>query len=187
MNHMLVVRVIKALWAIPIVYWIVLSSGNKETKIRQSRGSRFAYVAILFSTTYFLASRHRYPLFPINAATQSMGIILCAAGVALAIWARHILGTNWSGFVVIKQDHELIQRGPYQFVRNPIYSGLLLALLGTIIALIPTANGFLLYGVWVLAFYVKARQEEQLLSREFGEQYAKYKQRVRAALIPALF
>jgi protein-S-isoprenylcysteine O-methyltransferase Ste14 len=187
MKHIVVVRIVQALWAILIVYWIILASGNKDTKIRQRRGFRLAYIFILFGATYFLASRHRYPLFPITPVTQAIGIVLCAAGVALAIWARRILGTNWSGRVVIKHDHELIQRGPYQFVRNPIYSGLLLALLGTVFALNPTTNGLLIYGVWVLAFYVKARQEEQLLSREFGEQYAQYKQRVRAALIPSLF
>jgi protein-S-isoprenylcysteine O-methyltransferase Ste14 len=57
---------------------------------------------------------------------QWAGVVVCAAGAGVAIRARRILGRNWSGFVMIKQDHELIQRGPYRFVRHPIYTGIIL-------------------------------------------------------------
>ena len=87
---------------------------------------------------------------------------------------------------MIKQNHELIQAGPYRFVRHPIYTGLILALTGTVLALNPTGRGFLLNLSWILAFYVKSRQEEHFLTREFGEQYVEYKHRVSAALIPFL-
>ena len=60
---------------------------------------------------------------------------MVAAGIAFAVWARHYLGRNWSGTVTVKQDHELIRSGPYRLVRHPIYTGLLLAILGTAVAL----------------------------------------------------
>lgn len=125
-------------------------------------------------------------LVPVSGATEALGVLLCAAGLALAIWARSILGRNWSGFVVIKEDHELIQSGPYKVVRHPLYTGLILALIGTDLALLPTERGAALVLVWLIAFYIKARAEERILIQEFGEQYSRYKKRVTAALIPFL-
>ena len=183
---MVVARIIGSLWAITFVYWIVLAFGNKQTKIRQSRASRLAYVIALVAAVEFLKAQRglHFLLLPANAATESAGLLLCVAGLALAIQARHILGRNWSGFVSIKQDHELIQRGPYRFVRHPLYTGLIVALTGTTLSLAPTAEGFLLDLVLIAAFYVKARQEENVLAGEFGENYAEYKRSVKAALIP---
>jgi len=85
---------------------------------------------------------------------------------------------------MIKHDHELIQSGPYALVRHPIYTGLILAIGGTVLALIPTVEGALVLWLWGFAFLVKARDEEHLLTSEFGEQYSNYKRRVKAALIP---
>jgi protein-S-isoprenylcysteine O-methyltransferase len=187
MKYSAVAQVIKILWTILFAYWFVSAFGNKKTKIRQSRESRVVYIVLIFGTWYLLSSHRRslaFQLIPISAVTQCIGVFLCAAGVSIAIWARRILGRNWSGYVMIKQDHELIQRGPYRYIRHPIYTGLILALAGTVLALIPTEEGFLLVLVWIVAFYIKARHEEHLLTQEFGEQYAEYKRRVKGALIP---
>src|SRR5438552_12237316 len=62
--------------------------------------------------------------------TGLVGDALALAGLALMLWARVTLGRNWSGGVVLKEDHELIQRGPYAYVRHPIYSGVFLLMLG---------------------------------------------------------
>ena len=181
-----VVRVIQALWVILIGWWIIRAFDNKRAKIRQGRGSRLAYLAGALAVVYGLKSCRglNFLLLPVNAVTQAAGILICAAGVAVAIWARQTLGRNWSGFVVIKQDHELIQGGPYQYVRHPIYTGLILAFTGTFLALVPTTRYFLLELVLVIAFYIKARHEERILAREFGGEYTAYRQRVRGALIP---
>jgi protein-S-isoprenylcysteine O-methyltransferase Ste14 len=126
------------------------------------------------------------PIISANDATRLLGVTLCATGLALAIWSRYILGRNWSGFVVIKEEHELIQRGPYTVIRHPLYTGLILGLIGTNLALFPTTHGIILIAVWIIAFYIKARAEERILTQEFGDQYTRYKQQVTAALIPFL-
>src|SRR5262249_42528604 len=104
-------------------------------------------------------------------------------GLLIPLWARWMLGTNWSANVVFKERHELIEGGPYRFVRHPIYSGVLLMLFGTT----------LVWGrlVAVVAFVViavglsmKAFLEERLLMRHFPEAYPQYRRRVRAAVIP---
>jgi protein-S-isoprenylcysteine O-methyltransferase Ste14 len=56
---------------------------------------------------------------------------IALAGLAIMLWARVTLGGNWSGAVVLKEQHELVTSGPYRFVRHPIYSGLFLLLLGS--------------------------------------------------------
>ena len=58
-----------------------------------------------------------------------LGFVLVALGLAFAVAARIWLGGNWSSIVTLKQDHELIRSGPYRWVRHPIYTGLLLAVL----------------------------------------------------------
>ena len=60
-----------------------------------------------------------------------IGLALLCAGLAFAVWARVELGRNWSGSVTVKEGHELIRSGPYAYVRHPIYTGLIAALIGT--------------------------------------------------------
>jgi protein-S-isoprenylcysteine O-methyltransferase Ste14 len=95
-----------------------------------------------------------------------IGAAICAAGVALVIASRRNLGRNWSDLVVLKRNHELIQTGPYRWVRHPLYSGMLLAILGSAM----TVNSRFAYIavpiVW-LGFWLKARREEALLEQQF--------------------
>jgi protein-S-isoprenylcysteine O-methyltransferase Ste14 len=94
-------------------------------------------------------------------------VVLTAAGVALAMWARLVLGENWSAAVSIRKDHELIRMGPYRTMRHPIYTGMLLGLLGTALV-VGEVRGLLALVIVGLGFYLKARKEEAFLAREFG-------------------
>src|SRR5262249_56577164 len=95
----------------------------------------------LLAAAVLMASR-RLPIdglygrfLPATTAVAMSGIAMTAIGLAFAIWARLHLGGNWSGTITLKQDHTLVRTGPYRLVRHPIYSGLLLALLGGAIAI----------------------------------------------------
>lgn len=109
--------------------------------------------------------------------------VVVLAGVALAIWARRILGANWSA-ATIKKGHELIRTGPYALVRNPIYSGDILIVLGMSLAVGKT-RGLLGLVVMVAAVWHKGRAEERFLLTEFAEQYVDY-QRAVGFLLPRL-
>jgi protein-S-isoprenylcysteine O-methyltransferase Ste14 len=87
--------------------------------------------------------------------------------------------------VTVKQDHELILRGPYTIVRHPIYSGLLLALTGTAIA-VGEIRAFVGLGLAFIGFLLKSAGEEKFMREEFSAEYARYSQRVRR-LIPFVF
>src|SRR5262249_53697539 len=123
-------------------------------------------------------------VLPHNLATFWLGFILVLAGVALAIAARVSLGGNWSGIVTLKQDHELICKGPYRLVRHPIYTGLVVAVLGTAIAQGELRSVFALALV-IAALVHKIGIEEAFLIQEFGDAYDRYRHQV-PALIPFL-
>ena len=110
------------------------------------------------------------------------GFAVTVAGAAFAIWARLLLGANWSATVTVKQNHELKRTGPYAIVRHPIYSGFLLAMLGTAIAY-GEIRGLIALLIALIAWRVKSLIEERFMMDQFGEQYVQYKREVRA-LIP---
>ena len=94
-------------------------------------------------------------------------------------------GGNWSSSVTLKQDHTLVRSGPYGIVRHPIYTGLLVALLGTAIAL-GELRCFLGVILAAIAWKIKSVTEEALMVEQFGEQYARYRQQVKG-LVPYLW
>jgi protein-S-isoprenylcysteine O-methyltransferase Ste14 len=113
------------------------------------------------------------------------GTISVIVGVGFAIWSRQLLRNNWSRDVVIMEDQQFIHSGPYAIVRHPIYTGILLALLGS--TLVSSTLGSLLGFVFaIISLWQKARMEEQLLFTEFGQQYANYQREVRF-LIPFIY
>jgi protein-S-isoprenylcysteine O-methyltransferase Ste14 len=109
---------------------------------------------------------------------------IVVAGAAFTVWARITLGRNWSAEVTFKQDHELIESGPYALARHPIYTGLIVMALGTAINY-GRAIGFALLLSLCGGTWWKARQEERVMSNHFPDAYAAYKTRVRA-IIPFL-
>ena len=113
------------------------------------------------------------------------GLLMVAAGFAIAIWARVHLGRYWSGIITLKEGHKVVDTGPYRFVRHPIYTGWLLAALGSAI-IAGTVDGFAGVELLTLAFVVKLHREERLLTAELGDEYRRYTDRVPSAILPWL-
>ena len=182
--------ILQGLWGTWTVIWLAGAIRNKRTQRRQSARATLAYrLPIMAGLVLILLPPSRYPLtgqvFARAAWLQPMGAILVALGLAFTVWARWRLGRNWSGSVTVKQDHKLIESGPYRWVRHPIYTGLLVALAGTALvndhwlsyAGIPPA----LFGMWR-----KWKAEESFMRETFGEAYRAYTARTRA-LIPLIW
>jgi protein-S-isoprenylcysteine O-methyltransferase Ste14 len=121
-------------------------------------------------------------LIPHFEAINILAIIFTIAGLIIAIAARRTLAENWSGAVVIKDGHELVTKGLYRYVRNPIYSGILLMVLGTALSFgtLGACIGFL---IMVLTIWFKLHDEETILTKHFSEQYLAYKKNTKT-LIP---
>ncbi len=180
--------VVKWIWIALGIFWLLAAFVQKRSVRRQSTGSRLLQVSIIVVALapLFIAGRkfhllHRH-IFPTPFAVQAIGLLLMLIGGCFAVWARIVLGRNWSGRVTVKESHVLITHGPYQWVRHPIYSGVLLLLLGTTMV-VGTAVMILEIAAVALALWLKLRTEESFMQETFGEQYSEYRQRVKA-LIP---
>ncbi len=184
-------------WLAWAIYWHVSRSNVKAIERREPAWSRAAHIVPLIVANLLLFGSSipdDGPLFWLSAlsgrflartpAAFWIGAALTVLGLSLSVWARRHIGGNWSGTVTVKRDHELIVTGPYARVRHPIYSGLLLALLGTAIAR-GQWQGLLGVLIAFMALWRKWRLEERWMQQTFGDAYERYRART-AALIPHL-
>lgn len=176
--------IIVALWLLLIGYWIYGIWGNKRTAYRLNPIWRILALVVFFTLLLLFQNMpgfFRMRLIADSDGAEWTGIAVCAAGVAFAIWARRTLGTNWSGNPTIKEGHELVQGGPYRYVRHPIYTGILLAVLGTGIG-----NGrvkdLVVLAFIIVTLSVKLRLEEALMLRQFPQAYPEYRKRTKAII-----
>ena len=182
-------RYFVAAWIAFMLVWVASAFNTKRTERRQSRASRFRHSLIFALGALLLLLPTRFQVGVLHArfvprapAIAAIGLALTVAGVAVAIWARLYLGSNWSGRVTIKEGHELVRSGPYRVVRHPIYAGMLLALAGVAIG-IGEVHALIGVAVMAAAFRVKSRLEEKFMREQFGEKYERYQNEV-TALIP---
>jgi protein-S-isoprenylcysteine O-methyltransferase Ste14 len=181
-------NLIGAIWIAWTIYWLIAAQSAKHDTRRESPGSRASHIIPLMVAAWLLWSP-RLPagflggrFLPAWPATFWIGVAILIAGLGFSVWARHVLGRNWSGIVTVKQDHELIEQGPYRWVRHPIYTGLLIGFLGTAIARGEWRGLFAVVIVFA-ALWRKLKLEEQWMIETFGDAYLRYRERVRA-LIP---
>lgn len=179
---------IPGMWACWWVYWWVSSRTAKATARNESLSSRLTYLLPLVASIYLLVARD-VPIEILNARfvprtgwTFGVGSSLTGLGLLFTVWARRHIGTNWSATVTIKQGHELVTTGPYAIVRHPIYTGLLLAVIGTALA-IAEWRAILAIALALVSFVRKLRVEERWMREQFGERYRAYSQRT-DALVP---
>jgi protein-S-isoprenylcysteine O-methyltransferase Ste14 len=170
-------------WVGWLAYWVAMGFRNKRTVERASvLGYRVvaiaAFVVLAIVGRALNVSAHsRTWQTPLALALACDLIVL--AGLAFTVWARVVLAGNWSAEVTFKEDHELIDAGPYRLVRHPIYTGLLAMALGTALVY-GRAVGFALLVAVCVALWWKARTEERVMLAHFGDSYAEYKRRTHA-------
>jgi len=185
---------IPALWLVWLLYWWWSSRSVKRAVRRESTASRAAHLVPLAIAAALLA----LPTWPAvlggellgarwvadSAIVGRAGFLLVAAGLAISVWARAVLGGNWSATVTLKEGHEIVSTGPYRLVRHPIYTGLLLGFAGTALAR-GDWRGLAAFVIASAALWRKLRLEERWLTEEFGARYDDYRRRT-SALIPFL-
>jgi protein-S-isoprenylcysteine O-methyltransferase Ste14 len=182
------VAVVLGCWITFLVWWTVAALWVKPAREQQPLWQRLLHLVVLALVILLLrgtlggtlATRE---LLPRSRSTEVVADLLTVAGLGIAIWARTVLGRNWSARVTLKVGHELIDTGPYRVVRHPIYSGLLLMILGTAV-MAGNLSGLLAVAIFFVAIWLKLRREEALMTANFPP-YAEYKARTKA-LVPYL-
>ena len=180
------------MWAAWALYWWITSTNVKATARREPILSRWAHLGpMAIAAWLLLAPQVALPgldaRFLAEAAAPvafAIGATLTAAGLLFAVWARRHIGRNWSATVTLKEGHELVTSGPYALVRHPIYTGLLLAFMGSGFAR-GDLGGVVAVVLVLAALWRKLRMEERWMCEQFGEAYLAYRRRV-AALVPFL-
>jgi protein-S-isoprenylcysteine O-methyltransferase Ste14 len=189
-THALARLAIGVLWIIWMIGWMAAARDVKPTRWREPLRTRALHaIPIVLCAVLLMTPRWLPPVLAVRFAPGGPALSLCgtamvAGGLGFAGWARWHIGRNWSGWVTVKDAHALICTGPYRVVRHPIYTGLLLALAGTALA-IGEWRGVLAVALAALGFVLKLRIEEARMRETFPE-YDRYRRRV-AALIPFVF
>ncbi len=168
-------------WIVFWIYWLVSASTSKESI---SGGWRTRLAGVSAVGVFVIAGVLRGGSLAVHSVIlEAIGAALFACGIALAVWARVHLGSNWGMPTSQRAEPELVTSGPYRFVRHPIYSGLLTAMLGT--ALVDNLLGLIVVAVLVAYFYYCGIVEERNLTATFPKAYPEYKSRTKM-LIPFL-
>jgi len=178
---------IKICWLLFMVVWVIFSfNAKKNVQNNNQRQSSFIRLAIIIVAIAFLKIKifrdvAYSNIFSSNHFLQGCGVSICVLGIAFAIWARIHIGKNWGMPMSQKKEPELVTTGPYRFVRHPIYTGLVIAMIGSLLA-----EGFM-WMIWLVFmgcyFFYSAKKEERSMMLQFPDKYREYMRRTEM-LIP---
>jgi protein-S-isoprenylcysteine O-methyltransferase Ste14 len=181
---------IVACWGIFLIVWLVSSFSAKKNigGVRwMSAGYRGGIVLMVILMVNVATTKHwmeqfaRWTRTTPGSIVATVGVVLCALGVAFAIWARVHIGRNWGMPMSVKEHPDLVTSGPYAWVRHPIYSGGLCAAFGSMLAAGPIWG--VLFLLSLLYFLPSARVEERRMAQLFPTDYPAYQRRTKM-LIP---
>ena len=179
-----VASIILVAWVVFWVYWMASALAAKPGRARWGRfaGARVAILLILL--LLIRANVFKGQTTTTDPWLEGVGLVVFASGLVLAVWARVYLGRNWGTPMSEKVGAELVTTGPYRRVRHPIYSGIVLAMVGTAVAV----GWYWLIAAGLLAVYFvySAFMEERYLTGLFPDAYPAYRRSTKM-LIPFIF
>ena len=171
------------IWLAWVVSWVVAAFWSGRTKTHVPTWDSWIYrLPILLGAIFLMPLTARVlgagPLYDLGNWGTYLLALVTVFGISFTWWARIHLGRFWSNAITHKEDHRIIDTGPYGMVRHPIYTGLIIAILATGIAV---GTWTALLGALFICFgeWQKARMEEGFLSVELGQEaYRSYSRRV---------
>jgi protein-S-isoprenylcysteine O-methyltransferase Ste14 len=160
-------------WVAFWLYWLLEARNVKPGKNRWNR-----FVGVRLALGIGIVILVRFAGFGAHKATGNwllvgLGVAIWAAGLALAVWARLYIGRNWGMPMTQRENPDLVTSGPYHAVRHPIYTGIILGVVGTTLA--TSLYGLIAVAAVAAYFIVSAVNEERYLTEQFPDQYPEYK------------
>ena len=168
-------------------YWLLSALSAKSSRRGQSPWRRFAGARVaVIVVVVFLGRALGFRSHPghTGPVLAGVGLALFLLGLAFAIWARVYIGRNWGMPMTQRNEPELVTTGPYRRVRHPIYTGMIMAMLGSVLAV--NLYGLIAVAVLTGYFVFSATREESFLAREFPDTYPAYKRSTKM-LVPFIF
>jgi protein-S-isoprenylcysteine O-methyltransferase Ste14 len=181
----LVAIIIAVGWIVLWSYWIVSAVGAKKNtkprKITQFVGVRLSLI-VLAAALVLLSKRLPFSIESQspgveNVSVRILGLVLFLIGIVFALWARKYLGKNWGMPMTQKQSPELVTSGPYRYIRHPIYSGMLLMALGSLLDV--NLYWLVVFVVFAVYFVYSSVFEEALMMKQFPKEYPSYKRKTK--------
>ena len=171
-------------WAAFWLYWLVAAFSMKRGRVSWSHEGRIRVVIIVLAIVLVRLGVLRGHRVATDPWREAIGLALFGVGLGFAIWARVHIGRNWGTPMTQKDEPELVTSGPYRLVRHPIYSGIIVAGIGTAVAL----SWFWLAPVGLAGVYFlySATVEERYLAEQFPDSYPAY-ERSTKMLVPFVF
>ena len=171
-------------WTAFWLYWLIAAFSMKKGRVPWSRelGIRIVIIAIVF--VLIRVGAFRGHSLDTGTWRAGVGLALFAVGLGFAVWARVHIGRNWGTPMTQKLEPELVTSGPYRLVRHPIYTGILVAAVGTAVAL--GWQWLIAVGLAGIYFVYSATVEERYMTEQFPDTYPAYKHETKM-LVPFIF
>lgn len=184
--------IVFACWGLFLLYWFISARSVKPTQERKRGMAKYRLliigvivVLLILQNVGFIGNFLSATLFPRTTLLSIISVVFLITGLCIAIVARRTLAGNWSNVAELKVGHELVTTGIYRYVRHPIYTGVLLMMIGTVL-FSGTMSVLLIFLGLVGVFWFNIVQEERLLAEHFPNEYPAYKQQSKA-VIPYIF
>jgi len=185
--HKLLVLLTAVCWLVMDNFWMVKARGAKSVVVTHIPFWRKVWL-VLRSYGFYYLPLSAVPVLGLKIIPEQiawLGLAMCVVGISFAIWSRHTLAGNWNVSATgLGENQALIQSGPYAIVRHPIYSGMLLATLGTALT-VGELRAFFNLAAMMSEGWTKLNQEEAILQKQFPGKYPDYQHRVKK-LIPGI-
>lgn len=190
-DAILVYNTLLAIWIIWVLYWIASwvyesSRGTRNKIVKGQRDPLQSILLVLSLILVLLPGTDQLGILtlrfiPIVPALWCIGLLITALGIFFAIWARYHLGSNWSSIPSVRKDQLLVRTGPYSIVRHPIYTGILFGMIGSAIV-VGQYRSIIAIILIIIFCWLRIREEEKLMTGEFGKQYDTYKKEIKTII-----
>jgi protein-S-isoprenylcysteine O-methyltransferase Ste14 len=171
-------------WAAFWIYWLAAAFSMKRGRVPWSRELGIRAVILIILILLIRLGAFRSQGLNTDPWRAGLGVVLFVLGLGCAICARLHIGRNWGTPMTQKDDPELVTSGPYHLVRHPIYSGILVAGVGTAVAL--SWQWLIAVALAGVYFVYSATVEERYLTEQFPDTYLAYRRSTKM-LVPFVF